>query len=284
MVPENFIVLADNKTGDTGTTGKAEAREEGKSARSQAGPRFSGQYYISRAWKYYRAGNYQNSIDLFIHASSFSKTEFEAKLGLAYSYVKKKMPNEAIPYFRDLVDNNFRLGDSLPGLVSLLIEVKEYEKAESLLDRFSKNRKEKFKKRIDKAVLGSKFEKAKNEGDRETIIALSSRYYRDLKRCLLYDDFQNMAKELVRDGKKEDAKTIYLNMLTGCRGKKNMGLGIIYNLEPLLHFNAMQKLLSDEIYGINHSKRYVKKVTKIIVKEKVVELIKKISALVNTTS
>lgn len=260
---ENFIVLADNKTGDTGSTGKVETPEEDKSARSQAEPRFSGQYYISRAWKYYRDGNYQNSIDLFIHASSFPETEFEAKLGLAYSYTKKKMPDKAISYFRELVDNNFRLGDSLPGLVSLLIEVKKYEKAESLLEKFSKNRKEKFKRRIDKAVLKSKFEKAKNKGDRDTIIALSGIYYRDLKRCFLYDDFQNVAKELFLDGKKDDAKTIYLNMLTGCRGKKNMGLGIIYNLEPLMHFNAMQKLLSNEIYGTNHSRRYVKKVTKI---------------------
>ncbi len=259
----DLTALVDNKTENTGTIGRVKIPENDKSIRSDAYPRFSGKYYISRAWKYYRDGNYEDSTDLFIYASSFAETELEAKLGLAYSYVKRKMPEKAILYFRELVERNFRPDDSLPGLVSLLIEFKEYKKAEALLGRFNDQRKEEFQKRIDKAVLSSEFEKARKKSDVAGLILISGRYFRDLKRCFLYDEFRDLAEELIDNGKADDAKNIYFNMLRGCRGKKNMGLGIIYSLKSLLDFNEMQQLLSDEIHGINNPKRYVEKITKI---------------------
>jgi len=87
-------------------------------------------------WWRFRQKDYEKAVELFTQASEAQEREvaLEAKLGLGYGLVEMEDEDGAVEIFEDLVKQEYKLQDTAPLLVELLLRKGEYEKAEKYLD------------------------------------------------------------------------------------------------------------------------------------------------------
>lgn len=203
--------------------------------------------HLGSAWKYYNNGNYQKAIEIFLSASSFPETEMEANLGLAYSYMKLNERDKALYFFERLVSKNYRLEDTLPNLMALLLEEAEYIKASLYLNKFKEEKKNEWLNKIREGLLLKRFDEAKKTEDLTLLSNLMSDYLNELKQCTSPHIFYGTAQIFLKKEGREDAIMIYKNLLSSCPEKHELRLGIYYNLKSLLPYPEILKLLNTEI-------------------------------------
>ncbi|HLA49845.1 MAG TPA: tetratricopeptide repeat protein, partial [Thermodesulfovibrionia bacterium] len=202
-------------------------------------------HLIGPAWQYYEQGNYKQAAEIFTTLSSFPETELDAKYGLAMCYIKLKESKKAIPLLKSLVKARFDLKNTLPAILTLLVEEKEYKKAETYLVMLEEKERQKWEEIIKTKLLFSEFDEFKKTGNAEKIVELTEANNELLKKCLSPDLFYEAAGAVLKDNK-EYAIGVYKNLLQSCRDKKDLRLGVLYSLKSILPSSDMISLLSNE--------------------------------------
>lgn len=244
------------------------------SAKPKPKPPYKGKYYLSKAWRYYKARNYNKAFVLFKKALKYPATRIEANLGLAYCYLKQNRPEKAFSLFEKLVKKQFRLKETLPNLIALLLQKGDYTKASLYLTKLRGKERKKWQIKIEKALLKQKFQQAQKTKDIKSLIKLTQTYEKELKHCVLPDLFYNTAQILAQSGGKKEAITIYRHLLSACLHDPNLRLGIIYKLKSLLPPATLQALIEKEINQTNLPLAYKQKLTELklyLLKERLTE-------------
>jgi len=86
---------------------------------------------LAQGWRFYRRGDYAPAIPLFAQASAApdAGTANEARLGLAYTYLRQGQKDRAKEILEELVRKNYQTAQVLPNLLSLLLEDQEHSRA-----------------------------------------------------------------------------------------------------------------------------------------------------------
>ena len=171
-----LLIFALNEQKDQQSSLTAQ-KENSSSAEGAAA--FGGGYYLDKAWTSYNKKKYDEAIELFNFAKTFPETELDAKLGLAYSYLKNSMSEKAIPLFSELVKKEYRVKEILPNLMSQLIESGKFKQARTHLSDFQGDEKRLWEEKVEKAYQSHKILEAEpeNEAARSTLSVLSWRNY-----------------------------------------------------------------------------------------------------------
>lgn len=105
---------------------------------------------LGRAWDRYNAGETQRAVELFRLAAQAPDQEVanEAKLGLGYSLNRLGDTQGAEALFREMADADYRLDDTLPMLLELLLARGDLEQARELLPRLDPAAREEWEQRI----------------------------------------------------------------------------------------------------------------------------------------
>lgn len=115
---------------------------------------YGGKYYSGKAWEYFNDGNYNQAIKLFNFAVSFPETELDAKLGLAYCYLKKKKIKKSIFLLEELVNKSYLPKDVFPSLMTLLIKKRYFKKAKFYLKGLKRKERKKWERKIERELIG----------------------------------------------------------------------------------------------------------------------------------
>jgi len=114
-------------------------------------PQDKGRQSLTKGWQSYKAGRYGEAITLFRSASEQPQTSLEAKLGLAYSYLKLQNREKSTSLFTELVKKKFHIGETLPNLIDLLLQKREYDKAAHYVVQLKGREKKLWKRKLDES-------------------------------------------------------------------------------------------------------------------------------------
>lgn len=218
-----------------------------KIAPPETKPAYGGGYYAGKAWEYFKIGNYEQAIDLFVFALSFPEAEQEAKLGLAFCYTKQNKTKKAISLFEELVKKKYKLQDVLPNLIALLFEKGNYKKVNFYLKGLKGKEKRKWKKLIRESEIRKKFSTAQKSGDMHALEQLINVYQKELKNCIMPELFYDTAQMFAIRGKRKEAKNLYENMLNFCSKRWDFRPAMFYGLKDILPAPEMLSLIQKEL-------------------------------------
>jgi tetratricopeptide (TPR) repeat protein len=206
--------------------------------------------FLGTAWQYCNRGEHRRAIEIFATLSSDPATEWEAKYGLAMCYVKAKDAKQAIPLLEELIGKRLHLKDTLPTLLALLVEGKDYGKAATYLQLLASRERERWEETIRTGTLLAALEQVKAAGNLEGLLELIRTHSDLLDRCQSPEVFLEAAKGLsgVND---RDALETYTRLLRACPRKWDIRLGILYALRSVLPPTDMLLELEQEEHRTN---------------------------------
>ncbi|MCB2182387.1 MAG: BCSC C-terminal domain-containing protein [Desulfobulbaceae bacterium] len=114
---------------------------------------------LSQAWHEYQEQRFQEARDLFLEVAESSKTESRdnARLGLAYTYLKLDRQDKAIDLLENLVREHYKTEETLPALINILLSREEWKRAAALLQQQSASRSEKLSAAAARRFLYEQF-------------------------------------------------------------------------------------------------------------------------------
>jgi Tfp pilus assembly protein PilF len=250
-------------------------REKKKSVSRKANHPDEGREYLSKAWKEYSKGRYEKASILFTKASKYKSVNLEAEFGLAYCYIKQNKFKKAIPIFEKLVKRRFRLNETIPELIDLLLHEEEYEKANLYLARLNLKDKRKWEKRVRIGLLNRRFKKAEKTKNIKLLKKITKEYDKELKKCSAPIVFYNIAQLLAQGRAKKEAVSIYHGLLSACLNKWDLRLGIFYELKSILKFPEIEIMIENELTRSGLSLDYREKIIRLktdILKERLAKI------------
>lgn len=200
---------------------------------------------LKPAWQYFNEGNYNQAIEIFTEILAYPDTEQEAKYGIAMCYIKLKDPEKAVPPLESLVESDYDLKNTLLPLLTALVDIKEYKRAETYLSKLPEHEKSKWEQIIKTKALYSDLDSFKNADNIDDIIELTKNNSGLLKKCRLPGFFYEAAGAIVKTNN-EYAIDIYKTILASCRAEKDLRLGILYSLKSILSSEEMLLVLDSE--------------------------------------
>lgn len=252
--PQSFKLI--QKTPQT----KEIEQKSKKIAPPETKPAYGGGYYAGKAWEYYKIGNYEQAIDLFVFALSFPEAKQEAKLGLAFCYIKQKNNNKAILFFEELAKKKYKLQAILPSLINLFLREGNYKKANFYLQGLEVKEKRKWEKLIQESEMRKKFSTAQKSGDMHALEQLINVYQKELKKCITPELFYDTAKIFAVRERRKEALNLYQELLNVCSNRWGVRIGVIYRLKELLPASEMLSLIQEELKRPSLSTEYRKNV------------------------
>jgi tetratricopeptide (TPR) repeat protein len=198
--------------------------------------------FMGMAWQTFDLHDYRNALDIFTTLSSNPETMLEAKYGMAMCHIKMKNSGKAVQLLLEVAAVKPHLKDTLPNLVTVLIEQGQFEQARSYAARIQGPQKGLFLARIDEGVFIHRVHAAKQAKDGEKYLALVQDYQRELKQCLWPETFYELAGLLVQRGDKDVAEDMYRSLLT-CVRNPDLRIGVYYALKPLVPPSELLELL-----------------------------------------
>ena len=209
---------------------------------------FKGEYYIGRAWEYFEKNDYEKAIDIFIFVEKFPELDMERKYGLALCYYKQNNNEKALPLLKWLLNQAYNSEEIIPILIPLLVSEKDYTTARQyLIDMSDFNEKEKWQNIIDDAIVNQDFKDAIDSKNADLLIEFVDSHKNELEKCEKAELFLKAAEELAKNNYKEEAISIYNNLLTYCLEKEDMRIGIFYKLKPIIPASEMILLVDREM-------------------------------------
>lgn len=113
--------------------------------------RVSSAALLARGWQQYGNRDYQAALALFkraLRSAARRDTQQQARLGLGYTFLKLEEPESARPYFEELVEQGYRLEETAPALVDLLLTVNDLPSAEAYLDRIPADKRDTWQRQV----------------------------------------------------------------------------------------------------------------------------------------
>ncbi len=186
---------------------------------------------MSTAWRYYDKGQYPKADALFLNLASSGGTALsrEAQLGLAYTRLKSGRTQSAMALLTALVEEKYKLGETLPALMGALSAAGDFSAMAALLPRLP----EKDRSRWQDAILDGRLrvlfspEILAENGPLSMDDIQRSR--EALERCIAPEVFFHIAGRLIDQGE-TDAGGRILDTLLGCDTDLQLRLGILSRL------------------------------------------------------
>lgn len=237
---------------------------------------------LDRGWKGYKADRCEEAVDQFKEAEGYPGTYLEARLGLAYCYIKLDKKGKAVPLLEELVAEKYMVEKTLPDLLNLLIEIKDYDKAALYISSLSDEQKQKWNQRIAERKSGAgvvsaasrEFEKAISTENTKAIIRLTNKYQNRLDKCIEPWTFYNAAQVLGEFGETEEARRIYYSLLSACTRNWDLRISALYGLKSLTEYSEIKPLINDEMKRAGLPPDYEQKLSELnvnILKESISE-------------
>jgi predicted Zn-dependent protease len=211
------------------------------------------------AWQEFKRHNYQSAIELFTTLSSNPAFLREAKYGLAMCYAKLKNTRKATQLLQELAAGKPQYKETLPKLVSLLIEQGQFERAKFYANQIDGTNKSIWLSNIDEGIVRGKIHDAQQSKDTEKLKSIIKEHQQDLQQCGMPDVFYEIAGLLAQDGKKDDAVVLYRSLLS-CSQKTALRIGSYNALRPLVAPVEMLSLLEAEKTTSATSPDYLNKI------------------------
>ncbi|MEQ9619607.1 MAG: cellulose synthase subunit BcsC-related outer membrane protein [Deltaproteobacteria bacterium] len=210
---------------------------------------------LNRGWKGYKAERCNEAVEFFKQAGSHPGTSLEAGLGLAYCYIKLNEKERAISILEELLVKQYLVEQTLPVLLNLLIEQNQYGKANLHISKLGNRGKKEWEKKIKESKsrkplhpsISNEFKKAEKSNDTAALISLTRKYQDRLNKCMEPGVFFKAGEMLNSQGRKDEAREIYYDLLAACLNKWDLRVGVLYELKSLLEYSEINKLIDAEM-------------------------------------
>ncbi|MGR3320162.1 MAG: cellulose synthase subunit BcsC-related outer membrane protein, partial [Candidatus Anammoxibacter sp.] len=220
------------------------AAKEGKEL-TTARPDDKRGYFVGKAWQFYNDEKYARAMEFFIFADTFPGARMEVKLGMAHCYVKQNRPEKALLLFEELVKKAYKVENTLPNLITLLIDSGYYTTAYVYLDELEKGpEKIKLEGLIEELIIRKKFENAIEAGDIVLLSKLVYTYQTEMEKIPFA--FYDAAEIFTKNEREEAAIKIYHNLLATSLENWDLRIGIFYALKSILPYFEIEKLVKME--------------------------------------
>ena len=173
---------------------------------------------LTKAWQAFENGDYKQAEAFFRNASSRKSAPFrnDARLGLAYALVKLGDKAEAQDVFQDLIDRNFKLNQTVPGLLHILLETKQLDLARAYLTKLDPADRGDWDRRLTELEFDLALDRLTEPDQADALVKLIDSYGPYLKNCRFQDQFRRAAGRLGKWGRADGATKLYLSLLS-CR-------------------------------------------------------------------
>jgi thioredoxin-like negative regulator of GroEL len=203
---------------------------------------------LAQGWRFFRRGDYGQAIPLFTQASAApdAATANEARLGLAYAYLKQGQKGRAKEIFEELVGKNYKTGEVLPNLLSLLLDDLEDSRAKPYLALLPEKERVLWEKKFQEARVRDDYRKLTQPPTPKDLSQFVLTHREELDSCAVHDVFARVAKDLATAGAKTEAASLYRDLLKCPEPDWKARLGVVYGLSEVSSPEEMESLLSGE--------------------------------------
>ena len=206
---------------------------------------------LERAWIQFNRKQYGAAAELFERVvNSQPRRALNARMGLAYSRLKQGRRNETTDHLQYLVNKNYRLKETLPLLLDLLIASRKYKAAEGYFHLLPDPDREKWHRRVLAASLGTEYSALKNKENsinESEWVGFIANHQQALKRCIRPDIFFNASTQLKTQLYRQRAIAVQRALLS-CEMEPELRIGILEQLSNLKNPVAALELIQREKY------------------------------------
>lgn len=170
---------------------------------------------LAKGWRAFKQADYLRAEELFNFAASAKQAPFrnEARLGLAYSLVKRERPDEAAPIFRELIAADYKLDQTTHALLHILAATKRPDQARPYLAKLNKADRAAWDKRLTGLEFELALDRLTSPAEADELIRLIDRRRPDLAGCLFTDQFRRAAGLLGKWDRADQAANLYQGLL-----------------------------------------------------------------------
>ncbi len=199
---------------------------------------------LSRAWQHYSAGRYSAAAGLFatLLASPPPEDAMNARLGLAYTLARLGKIDQAAAHLSALVRDRYRLPETRPALVDLLIRSGRWEEARRQIAQLPPDRRRAWERRLLEAHLAADHAALAEEADAAALRAFLATHEEALKRCLRPDLFHAVGLKLRAAGEGPPAAALQRRLLA-CDLPPALRAGILSDLAAALAPDEAMELM-----------------------------------------
>jgi Flp pilus assembly protein TadD/TolA-binding protein len=153
---------------------------------------------IEKAWNFYQQGNYDAATATFssLIKAADKNLASNARLGLAYTRLKQGRKDQALMHFQRLVQDKYRLSETLPVYLELLLQNGDYAKAQNYISQLPVKKRAHWERRILEAKVTSDFNALPERVDYQTLSDFLLRNEPALSRCIRTDLFFEIARRM----------------------------------------------------------------------------------------
>lgn len=201
---------------------------------------------LAPAWQDFQAARYEHALRQFQREAGGASgaVASEARLGFAYSAWKLHRLREAADAFKLLVRQRYRVEETGPALMRILVTQGRWREARRTLAFLSAGERAHWQRLVDEAALAAEFTRARDNTAR--LKAFLDRYEARLGRCLHRETFLRAAQALATGGEKAAATPVLELLLTCCAVDDPLRLEVLRTLAPLLPPREAVDLLARE--------------------------------------
>jgi tetratricopeptide (TPR) repeat protein len=188
-----------------------------------------------RGWEHYAARRHAAAAAAFTAglASADPEEASSARLGLAYTQIRMGRRGRAIEHLATLVRGGYRLGETRPILIGLLIREGRWGEAEAQIARLPARERTTWERRLREERLVSAARRLPPDADAETLAQwIDAAVVREAG-CLRPDLLHPVGRRLEDAGRPEAAAALYQHLLN-CELPPDLRLGIVSRLADLL--------------------------------------------------
>jgi thioredoxin-like negative regulator of GroEL len=203
---------------------------------------------LAQGWRFFKKGDYTRAIPLFTQASTAAdaSTANEAKLGLAYAYLKQGQKGTAKEIFEELAGKDYKTVEVLADLLPLLLSDGEYSRAKPYLALLPEKERGQWEKEFQGAQVRSEYGKLAKPVSPADLNRLVQTNREALENCTASDVFARVAKDLAATGAKQDAASLYRDLLKCPEADWKARLGWLYGMAEVAPPGEMESLLAEE--------------------------------------
>lgn len=201
---------------------------------------------LAAAWKQYGAGRIGAAASLFASLRLHPDTTLEAGYGLVRCHLAGNDFAKALPELEHLVKRRYRTRDTLPELLKVLLELREFQKAAGYASLLGEKERAVWQRRIDEGVFLQKYARLRERGGVAETVAFVKEQENVLRQCGMPESFRSLAAYLARNARPADAAAIY-GTLFSCTKDEGLQLGTLYDLKPLLPEEELLKLAAQKM-------------------------------------
>jgi thioredoxin-like negative regulator of GroEL len=203
---------------------------------------------LAQGWRLYKRGDYAKAVPLFTQASAApdAPTVNEARLGLAYSYLKQGQRGRAREILEELAKKNYKTDEVLPNLLPLLLADEDTPRAKPYLALLREKERVPWEKKFQEAQVRNDYRKLAKPASSENLNRLVQANREALESCGAQDVFALMAKDLAAAGAKTEAASLYRDLLKCPEPDWKARLGVVYGLAETAPPEEMESILAAE--------------------------------------